>query len=103
MPWWLLPVLLAGLFVVTIAMLTWDTIMIWISGIKQQVPNAKVAEIVKQRLDSGRVRVCAGVFAPVFLGLGKQPVAHKVWDEVEQLDQTVTQNMGSYDLVRIKL
>jgi len=49
MPWWLLPALLAGLFVVTIALLTWDTIMGWISGIKHQVPNAKIAEIVRQR------------------------------------------------------
>jgi len=104
MPWWLLPAILAGIFAVaTIALLTWDIIMDWIGSIKQQVPNAKIAEIVKERLASGRVRVYAGVFAPRFLGLGEKPIAHQVWDEVEQLDQTASRNIGSGTPVRIKL
>lgn len=104
MPWWLLPAIIAGIFAVaTIALLTWDTIMDWISGVKYQVPNAKVAEIVKERLASGRVRVYAGVFKPKFLGLGEKPVAHQVWDEVEELDQAATRNTRFGEPVRIKL
>lgn len=103
MPWWLLPAILASIFVVTITLLTLATITDWISGIKQQVPNAKVAEIVKERLASGRVRVIAGVFAPKFLGLGEKPVAHKVWDEVEQMDTAAMGIFGQGNIARIKL
>jgi hypothetical protein len=104
MVWWLLPAILIGFIgIATIALLTWDTIMDYISSVKYQVPNAKVAEIVKERIASGRVRIYVGVFAPKFLGLGEKPVAHKVYDEVEELDHTAMQNTTFGQPMRIKL
>ena len=103
MVWWLLLGVLAGALAVTIAYLSWNTIYAWIQAIKNEIPNAKIAEIVKVSIGSNRCRVHAGVFAPVFLGMGEKPVAAHTWDEVEELDP-VAQNKLDYGVpVRMRI
>ncbi|MDR2808370.1 MAG: hypothetical protein LBB43_05100 [Spirochaetaceae bacterium] len=83
--------------VISLALVTYDTIKEWVNEKKNKHPDARTVEVIKEKLSNGKYVVICGVFG----AQGKQLETQK-W-EAKELDSKLKEKFGQKNKIVLDL